>query len=93
MAATTQFSNGIVYAGQFLAPLYLMVGAGLTPARAGWILITLTTVMAVITSRSQNTPGAFQAPFMALIALQLLVLMSASRLPIRLDPQASVRPR
>jgi MFS family permease len=42
VAATTQFlSSGIVYAGQFLVPLYLISGAGLSPARAGWVLSTM----------------------------------------------------
>jgi EmrB/QacA subfamily drug resistance transporter len=38
-AAVTQFlSNGILYANQFLVPLYLITGAGLSPQRAGWLL-------------------------------------------------------
>jgi EmrB/QacA subfamily drug resistance transporter len=38
-ATITQFlSNGIIYAGQFLVPYYLISGAGLEPARAGWLL-------------------------------------------------------
>jgi EmrB/QacA subfamily drug resistance transporter len=37
--ARTQFlSNGLTYAGQLLVPLYLINGAGLSPARAGWML-------------------------------------------------------
>jgi EmrB/QacA subfamily drug resistance transporter len=38
-AAVTQFlSNGMLYATQFLVPLYLVTGEGLSPARAGWLL-------------------------------------------------------
>jgi EmrB/QacA subfamily drug resistance transporter len=38
-AAVTQFlSNGMLYANQFLVPLYLITGAGLSPQRAGWLL-------------------------------------------------------
>ena len=38
-AATTQFlSNGQAYAGQFLVPLYLITGCGLSATRAGWML-------------------------------------------------------
>jgi EmrB/QacA subfamily drug resistance transporter len=39
VAAVTQFlSTGIMYCGQFLLPLYLISGAGLSPANAGWVL-------------------------------------------------------
>lgn len=39
VASTTQFlSNGLLYAGQFLVPLYLISGCGLTPTQAGWLL-------------------------------------------------------
>ena len=38
-AAVTQFlSNGMLYANQFLVPLYLITGAGFSPHRAGWLL-------------------------------------------------------
>lgn len=38
-AAVTQFlSNGMLYGSQFLVPLYLITGAGLSPERAGWLL-------------------------------------------------------
>ncbi len=38
-AAVTQFlSNGMLYANQFLVPLYLITGAGLSPERVGWLL-------------------------------------------------------
>jgi EmrB/QacA subfamily drug resistance transporter len=38
-AAATQFLvNGLIYAGQFLIPLYLITGCGLTTAQAGWML-------------------------------------------------------
>jgi len=38
-SATTQFfSNGAGYAGQFLVPLFLIAGCGLSPAQAGWML-------------------------------------------------------
>ena len=38
-ATVTQFlSNGMLYATQFLVPLYLVTGAGLSPARVGWLL-------------------------------------------------------
>jgi EmrB/QacA subfamily drug resistance transporter len=38
-AAITQFlSNGILYAGQFLVPLYLITGCGLTAEQVGWML-------------------------------------------------------
>lgn len=41
-AAITQFlSNGIMFAGQFLIPLYLISGAGLAPTRAGWVLTAM----------------------------------------------------
>lgn len=40
--AQTQFlSNGILYAGQFLVPLYLVSGVGLSPTDAGWILTAM----------------------------------------------------
>ncbi len=39
ISSTTQFlSNGILYAGQFLIPLYLISGCRLTPSQAGWLL-------------------------------------------------------
>lgn len=39
VATVTQFlSNGILYAGQFLVPLYLLTGCGLGPTQAGWLL-------------------------------------------------------
>jgi EmrB/QacA subfamily drug resistance transporter len=39
VAATTQFCfNGILFSGQFLVPLFLISGCGLSPARAGWFL-------------------------------------------------------
>jgi MFS family permease len=39
IATITQFlSNGIIYAGQFLIPLFLTSGCGLTPTEAGWVL-------------------------------------------------------
>jgi EmrB/QacA subfamily drug resistance transporter len=39
IATVTQFlSIGIIYCGQFLLPLYLISGAGLSPASAGWVL-------------------------------------------------------
>lgn len=38
-ATTTQFlSNGIMYSGQFLIPLFLVSGCHVTPTQAGWIL-------------------------------------------------------
>jgi MFS family permease len=38
-AAVTQFlANGMLYGSQFLIPLYLVTGAGLSPERAGWLL-------------------------------------------------------
>lgn len=38
-AAVTQFlANGMLYATQFLVPLYLVTGAGLSPERVGWLL-------------------------------------------------------
>jgi EmrB/QacA subfamily drug resistance transporter len=38
-AAVTQFlSNGMLYGSQFLIPLYLVTGAGLSPERVGWLL-------------------------------------------------------
>jgi EmrB/QacA subfamily drug resistance transporter len=41
-AATTQFlANGILYAGQFLIPLYLITGCGLSPEKAGWTLAAM----------------------------------------------------
>ncbi|MBJ6727169.1 DHA2 family efflux MFS transporter permease subunit [Geomesophilobacter sediminis] len=41
-AAITQFlSNGILFAGQFLLPLYLISGAGLSPTGAGWVLTSM----------------------------------------------------
>jgi len=36
--ATQFFSNGTIYCGQFLVPLYLISGAKLTPSDAGWVL-------------------------------------------------------
>jgi EmrB/QacA subfamily drug resistance transporter len=39
VATITQFlSTGIMYCGQFLLPLYLISGAGLSPTNAGWVL-------------------------------------------------------
>lgn len=38
-AALSQFlANGMIYASQFLVPLYLITGAGLSPSRVGWLL-------------------------------------------------------
>ena len=38
-AAVTMFLvNGMLYASQFLVPLYLVTGAGLSPERVGWLL-------------------------------------------------------
>lgn len=42
VATTTQFlANGILYAGQFLIPLYLVNGCGLSATHAGWILAAM----------------------------------------------------
>ena len=39
VATMTQFlSSGIMFCGQFLLPLYLISGAGLSPTNAGWVL-------------------------------------------------------
>jgi EmrB/QacA subfamily drug resistance transporter len=39
VATVTQFlSTGIMFCGQFLVPLYLISGAGLSPSNAGWVL-------------------------------------------------------
>jgi EmrB/QacA subfamily drug resistance transporter len=39
MAAITQFlSNGLTYGGQFLVPLFLITGCGLSAVRTGWLL-------------------------------------------------------
>lgn len=41
-ASRTQFlSNGIIYAGQFLVPLYLTTGLGLDAARTGWLMMPM----------------------------------------------------
>jgi EmrB/QacA subfamily drug resistance transporter len=41
-SAVTQFlSNGQLYAGQFLVPLFLITGCGLTVGRAGWMLTSM----------------------------------------------------
>jgi EmrB/QacA subfamily drug resistance transporter len=38
-AAVTQFlANGMLYASQFLIPLYLITGVGVSPDRVGWLL-------------------------------------------------------
>jgi EmrB/QacA subfamily drug resistance transporter len=38
-AATTQFlSNGVAYGGQFLVPLFLITGCGLSAGRIGWLI-------------------------------------------------------
>jgi sugar phosphate permease len=38
-AALSQFlANGMLYASQFLVPLYLITGAGLSPSQVGWLL-------------------------------------------------------
>jgi EmrB/QacA subfamily drug resistance transporter len=38
-AALSQFlANGMIHASQFLIPLYLITGAGLSPSRVGWLL-------------------------------------------------------
>lgn len=38
-AATTQFlTNGIAYGGQFLVPLFLITGCGLSAGSAGWLI-------------------------------------------------------
>jgi EmrB/QacA subfamily drug resistance transporter len=42
VAAVTQFlANGIMYASQFLVPLYLTAGCGLSATQAGWILASM----------------------------------------------------
>jgi MFS family permease len=39
VAALTQFfSNGVMYAGQFLIPLFLTVGCGMSAEKIGWLL-------------------------------------------------------
>jgi predicted MFS family arabinose efflux permease len=39
IAATTQFlSNGVMYAGQLLIPLYLITGCEFSASKAGWIM-------------------------------------------------------
>jgi EmrB/QacA subfamily drug resistance transporter len=41
-AITTMFLlNGVAYAGQMLIPIYLVHSCGLSPSRAGWLLIPL----------------------------------------------------
>ncbi len=48
-AAATQFlSNGMLYATQFLIPLYLISGEGLTPAKAAWLLAPPSLAMAFV---------------------------------------------
>jgi EmrB/QacA subfamily drug resistance transporter len=38
-ATITQFlTNGVMYAGQFLIPLYMTIGCGLSAAEVGWLL-------------------------------------------------------
>jgi EmrB/QacA subfamily drug resistance transporter len=38
-ASMTQFlSNGLAYSGQFLVPIYLITGCGISASRAGWML-------------------------------------------------------
>jgi hypothetical protein len=53
---------------------------------------TITTVIAIVVSSSTNVSSAstraFLLPFAALIMLQLLVLASASRLPVRIHQDA-----
>jgi len=195
-ATITQFlSNGVMYAGQFLIPLYLTLGCGLTADKVGWMLAPMglgmiliypmmgqltdkfgcrklvvggiflnvlgtlpflwmsyrgemsfflvtislvargigqgatgiptiaaayasvaktelglattainivqrlggpvaTTALATLISTSGNArpsaePGSFFYPLVALIFIQLLVLVSASRLPLRIHPKAN----
>jgi EmrB/QacA subfamily drug resistance transporter len=39
VATVTQFlSNGVMYAGQFLVPLYLTLGCGLSAEKIGWLM-------------------------------------------------------
>jgi EmrB/QacA subfamily drug resistance transporter len=48
-AAVTQFlSNGMLYAAQFLVPLYLVTGAGISPERVGWLLAPAGIVMVFV---------------------------------------------
>jgi EmrB/QacA subfamily drug resistance transporter len=48
-AAVTQFlSNGMLYGSQFLIPLYLVTGAGLSPERVGWLLAPAGLAMAFV---------------------------------------------
>jgi EmrB/QacA subfamily drug resistance transporter len=48
-AAVTQFlSNGMLYGSQFLIPLYLVTGAGLSPERVGWLLAPAGIAMALV---------------------------------------------
>ncbi len=45
-AALTQFlSNGMLYGNQFLIPLFLATGVGLSPTRIGWLLAPPAVVM------------------------------------------------
>ena len=38
-AAATQFlSNGVAYGGQFLVPLFLITGCGLSAGHTGWLI-------------------------------------------------------
>jgi MFS family permease len=48
-AAVTQFlSNGMLYGSQFLIPLYLVTGAGVSPGRVGWLLAPAGLAMAFV---------------------------------------------
>lgn len=49
VAAVTQFlTNGVLYAGQFLIPLYLTLGCGLSAEKVGWMLAPMGLGMIIV---------------------------------------------
>ncbi len=49
VATITQFfANGVVYAGQFLIPIYLTLGCGLNAEKIGWILAPMGLGMIIV---------------------------------------------
>jgi MFS family permease len=60
VATVTQFlSTGIMYCGQFLLPLYLISGVGLSPADAGWVLSAMGIGMLCISPMMGNLTDRF----------------------------------
>jgi EmrB/QacA subfamily drug resistance transporter len=106
-AAITQFlSNGVAYSGQFLVPLFLITGCGLSPAKAGWLLAPMglgmmcsLPFMGYLTDRfgcrAVSSAGALMAflgtlPFLWMAQNHFLPLLAAAGMFIRGAGQSGI---